>query len=104
MLAVHPRGRGERDHGRSRMTAGKRFIPAGAGNARSKASKTAPDERFIPAGAGNATSGCHRNFRAPSRFIPAGAGNAANEALQSPVKFPGSSPRARGTRDLVVEI
>ncbi len=92
--AVHPRGRGE--HGR--MTVGPRQKPGSSPRARGTrvgGCQGAGGGRFIPAGAGNTRTRHAR--RAPTPVHPRGRGEHA-AARVSPPAAPGSSPRARGTR------
>ena len=94
---VHPRGCGERtmagggtsnSHGSSPRVRG---TPAAA-------SPTAPLVRFIPAGAGNA-SGCPWRFRKWS-VHPRGCGE-RQVAVHTPTVAFGSSPRVRGTPEML---
>ena len=90
---VHPRGRGERDPNSSRAWSAAGSSPRARGTQQWHATATA-GRRFIPAGAGNAR---WRNVRSSSGSVhPRGRGERFGTYQKKYFQY-GSSPRARGT-------
>ncbi len=96
--AVHPRGCGEQRAGRVHRGANTGSSPRVRGT---DAVEHVPvgGRRFIPAGAGNSRCQC----RASITFSvhPRGCGEQRNPSARTPANI-GSSPRVRGTGDLIV--
>ena len=94
-VSVHPRGRGERSHSSSGYRYRYGSSPRARGT-RSRPRDLASVRRFIPAGAGNAR---HRDAANRVAAVhPRGRGERSARADRTE-KTTGSSPRARGTPD-----
>ena len=97
---VHPRGRGERTNQRWRPSRRRGSSPRARGTA-PRPGQTPQRERFIPAGAGNGV--LPRLGLTPESVHPRGRGE-RSQARADRHEVTGSSPRARGTVPLIVEL
>jgi len=93
--AVHPRGRGERCALPHRSPGCSGSSPRARGT-HEEDSRTAPSWRFIPAGAGNARTARRRTGK--PAVHPRGRGERGRPVLAGH-RSDGSSPRARGTQE-----